>query len=220
MSVNIQVFWTRFWRPSRLLLLISAPLCLWWEPVVFGCSPLLLLLLLLLFLWLCGCRCSVSGACANHSVAYIMLRHLFRCEVIFGTRREITTVFLWLLAVNRLCWLSTLLDEVGGAIMQKGINDSRLLSVSKKEALFIWCPDLLFWFSLIPDGTSVDAQTRFFAMWLEGCARLSVHEAVYRQWFTSAGMNRNARVKLFPVECLTLAGWFTVECLARTGNAE
>lgn len=50
----------------------------------------------------------------------------------------------------------------------------------------------------------------FFAMWLEGCARLSVHEAVYRQWFTSAGMNINARVKLFPVECLTLAGWFTV----------
>lgn len=122
-------------------------------PVLFGCSPLLLLLLLLLFLCLCGCRSPVSGI-LYQSIAYIMVQHPSRCEIIFGIRRAITTVFLWPIAVNRLFWR---LDEAGGSIMKKDVKESQLLNIIKRRFysadVQIRCSDSV-WSMMEPDGCS------------------------------------------------------------------
>lgn len=123
-----------------------------------------------------------------------MVQHPSACEIIFG----ITVVFLSLVAVNRLCcWLSTRLDEVGGSIMKKDIKESQLLNIIKRR-FYSAHVQICCW-------TSVDAQTRLCYVAGGLCSPLRA-----QVWFTSAGMNINAGVKLFPVECLTVAGWFTV----------
>lgn len=161
----------------------------------------------------CCCCCSfcsspLSGS-LYHSVAYAMVQHPSGCEIIFGILRAITTVFLWLIAGNRLCWLSTGLQEVGGSIMKKDIKESWLLNIiermmSESADVQIRCSDSV-WSVMEPPS-----MLRVSAVRLEGCARLSVHKIIYREWFTSAGMKKKAGVKVFPLECLTVAGWFTV----------
>lgn len=88
-----------------------------------------------------------------------------------------------------------------------------------KVVLFSWCQDPLFWSGLIPDGTSVDAQTRFCHVAGGLCsplrAQVCLPSVIHISWH-----EHKCQGQTFPSRMFDCSGMIHRECLAMTRNTE